>query len=759
MKNKKVKPVLPLSNSRKRIFSIIAILLPFIFLILLEVILRVSGYGDNHSLFITHPDEGYENYYVVNPEIGKKYFNKMEYTSPAKDRFLKKKHEDVFRIFVLGSSSAVGFPYDHNFMFSRILNERLRDAYPGKKIEMVNTAITAINSFTLADFMPQILNEKPDAILIYAGHNEFYGAFGAGSNEAVYHSYTLIKMHLQLMNYRIYQLAINTIGKVTSIFNTSVKQRGTLMSRMVKDADIIYGSDTYKEGINNYEKNLSAMLEMAKEQNVTVFYSDLVSNLRDLKPFKSIPSDESMNANEHFNAARQFEQKGEFQKALENYRLARDYDCIRFRASSDINLIVKKLSDKYNAKHVSTNDLFSKNSPNGIVGDNLLTEHVHPNIAGYFLLSESFFNSIVESKVIAGSINEESAKSFKSFMASYGYSRLDTLIGVHRITNLKYHWPFRDETKDYIDYRKVYRPKGLIDSLAFNVMAKQQLSLSEAHEILAKRYFDSGDFLNAYIEYNSLTKINPYRSLYLRKTADCLLKLNDLPEALRYFERSTEEEDNFYAHFRAGEICMIKNDFEKAIVHFQKAQKDANEEEKEKTLIKIYQSLHYLNRADEGKEIAAYFKRVNPNRPLLIPPRGNNYMDYIPVQIKDKVDEAKKLKEAKDYDNAIKLLVETLDTKESPVTYRLLGDMYYFKKDYEMSHQYMMKAFPEFKFDTSFLSSLFMTNMALKRVDSAKLTLDQLKKSNPSFPAIAQFQWILNNPNSTKMNSNTSQIR
>jgi len=453
MKTKKAKEVRPISNGRKRIFSMIAILLPFIFLILLEVILRISGYGDNHSLFITHPDKGFVNYFVVNPDIGKKYFNKMEYTSPAKDRFLKNKPADVFRIFVLGSSSAVGFPYDHNFMFSRILSERLRDAYPGKKIEMVNTAITAINSFTLADFMPQILKQKPDAILIYAGHNEFYGAFGAGSNEAVYHSYSLIKMHLQLMNYRIYQLALNSIGKVTSLFNTSVKQRGTLMSRMVKDADIIYGSDTYKEGINNYEKNLSAMLEMAKKENVTVFFSDLVSNLHDTKPFKSIASNGSLDADGYFNNAKQLEAKGEFQKALENYQLARDYDCIRFRASTDINQIVRKLADKYNAQFVATGDLFSKSSPNGIIGDNLLTEHVHPNIAGYFLLSESFYNAIVLSKVIAENINEETNKSFRSFVSSYGYSKLDTLIGVHRITNLKYHWPFRDKTKDYIDYR------------------------------------------------------------------------------------------------------------------------------------------------------------------------------------------------------------------------------------------------------------------------------------------------------------------
>lgn len=749
MKTKKADSLQQLSKSRKRIYGVISILLPFLFLIILELILRVSGYGDNLSLFITHPDEGFENYYVVNPEIGKKYFRKMEYSAPAKDRFLKKKPDDVFRIFVLGSSTVIGFPYDNNLMFPRILKERLRDAYPGKKVEMVNTAITAINSFTLADFMPQILNEKPDAILIYAGHNEFYGAFGPGSNEAAYYNPTLIRIHLKLMNYRIYQLAGNAMGHFTSIFNhndSALKKRGTLMSRMVKDADIVYGSKTYLTGINNYEKNLTAMLDMAQQKNVPLFISDLASNLRDLRPFKSIPTAELKGADTYYDAARKFEQQGEIQKANENYLLARDYDCIRFRASSDINKIIKKLADQYQAHLVPTLELFNLNSPNGIIGDNLMTEHLHPNITGAFLLSEAFYKEMIDSKIIAKEVNTETEKSFKNFKKNYGYSQLDSLIGVHRITNLKYHWPFRDETKDYIDYREIYKPKGMIDSLTFNVMARQKSTLTEAHEFMAEMYMKKGDYLKAYKEYKSLTMINPYRSLYFRKTADCLLNMNNLPEALLYLERSTEDgDDSFYAHFRAGEICMIKNDFESAIIHFQKAQLTASKEEKEKTLIKIYQSLTYLNRPSEGKEIATYFKQINPNKPIPVPPRTNTYMNYIPLQVKSKVDEAQKMIAAKDYGRAIGLLSESLEIKETPVVFRLLGEVYYQNKEFEKSQQFLKKAYSEFKFDTSFLSVCFMADMATNNMEDAKKTLEQLKKTDPDFPGIVPFQAMLKN--------------
>lgn len=717
MNKAKVNSARSLSKGKRAIFSLIAVLLPFAFLFLLELILRMTGYGDNHSLFINHPDKEFKEYLVVNPEIGKKYFQKMEYSSPAKDIFLKEKPSDVIRVFAMGSSSVVGFPYDNNLMFPRILSERLRDAYPGKKIEMVNTAITAINSFTLADFIPQILEQKPDAILIYAGHNEFYGAFGAGSNEAVFHSPALIRIHLALMNYRVYQLVVNLVGNITGIFNSgdvAMKKRGTLMTQIVKDADITFGSKIYKEGISNYEQNLTRILSQAREQKVQVFISDLVSNLHDMKPFQSIRANGLKGADEYFTSAKAFEAQNDFSKAKENYILARDYDCIRFRASSDINLIIKKLADKYNAHFVSTVELFNLKSPNGIVGDNLLTEHLHPNIPGQFLLSESFYKAIVAAKLIGSAVDEHTEKSFDRFIKEYGYSKLDYLIGKHRITNLKYHWPFRDESKDYIDYREIYKPVGLIDSLAFNVMAKHQMSMLDAHKYLAERYEKMGDYQNAYQEYNCLTKISPYWSPNFRKAGDCLLKMNDLSGALAFYERSTDYgQGTFYAHFRAGEICLIKNDLESALSHFQKSQITAEAQEKEKALLKIYQTLTYLNRTEAGKDILDYFKKKNPGQSLRFPPRTGSFMDYIPLQVKNDVDAAKDALARKEDEKAIGLLLSSLEIRETSVVYRMLGELYLKKKEFEKSRYYFMKAYPDFQFDPSFLSSLKMLQNAV----------------------------------------------
>ena len=168
-------------------------MLPVVIIVLLEIGLRVFQYGGNSALFVSAPDE-LANYKMCNWDVARRYFF-MQSTipNPSKDLFLKKKPENGYRIFVLGGSTAAGYPYGDNVMFSRILYYRLSDAFPDKLIEVVNTAMSAINSYALLDFMDDILANKPDAILIYAGHNEFYGALGVASMESLLRTFSSFK--------------------------------------------------------------------------------------------------------------------------------------------------------------------------------------------------------------------------------------------------------------------------------------------------------------------------------------------------------------------------------------------------------------------------------------------------------------------------------------------------------------------------------------------------------------------------------------
>jgi hypothetical protein len=103
------------NKNRERVFKLIALLLPFLFFIAFELILRLFGYGYDLSLFNEYKDDN--RFYVLNNKIGLKYFSNEEDSRVGNhDIFLKEKSANTYRIFILGASSSFGFSlqtYNH----------------------------------------------------------------------------------------------------------------------------------------------------------------------------------------------------------------------------------------------------------------------------------------------------------------------------------------------------------------------------------------------------------------------------------------------------------------------------------------------------------------------------------------------------------------------------------------------------------------------------------------------------------------------
>ena len=121
-------------------------------------------------------------YLSANPAIGRRYFpGAAAAPAPPVELFAADKPANGVRLFVMGESTTAGFPYPHNGTFSRVLQDVLRDALPQDSVEVVNLGIAATNSYTVADLAREVAAQQPDAVLIYAGHNEYYGVLGAAS--------------------------------------------------------------------------------------------------------------------------------------------------------------------------------------------------------------------------------------------------------------------------------------------------------------------------------------------------------------------------------------------------------------------------------------------------------------------------------------------------------------------------------------------------------------------------------------------------
>lgn len=74
----------------------------------------------------------------------------------------------------------MGVP-DSAFSFGRILEILLRDRYPKAEIEVINAAMTAINSHVVLPIVRESTDLEPDLFVLYLGNNEVVGPYGPGT--------------------------------------------------------------------------------------------------------------------------------------------------------------------------------------------------------------------------------------------------------------------------------------------------------------------------------------------------------------------------------------------------------------------------------------------------------------------------------------------------------------------------------------------------------------------------------------------------
>ena len=552
-------------NKAPKWFYLVIILIPIVFIVLLELSLRLFNYGKEIPQWV----DASRDKYIINPEVAYRYFNQVKnIPTTIEDVFDQTKKTNAFRVFILGESSAAGFPYMPMGSFSRYIRKRLELNYPNNNIEVVNISLSAINTYTLRDLLPEVLTQKPDLILIYTGHNEYYGALGVGSMESLGTSRTVVKLILYLNKYKTVQLIRDILSSfLSALKDESVNDEpGTLMSRMAQDQYIKLNSDKYNLGLEQFEYNMRDIIQMIQAHNVPVIIGELVSNLKDQKPFISIPTDNYPTANQVFLEANKKFEIGLYKQADSLYRLAKDLDGLRFRASEKVNQIIEKLSKDFNIKYVKNDSVFCSASPNGIVGDNLMTDHLHPNIDGYLLMGKAYYEAMIEKNILPK--NQKAVLPFpvqdSLTRVNFVFSDLDSLIGNSRILLLKNDWPFIDKSKKKL--RDVlFQPKNYLDSINLQVVINNKLSWANAHLTVAEHYLNQNNIGKFLQHMDILIYQYPIVVEYYDKTSLILIQKQLYDYALKYLNARYKIEPSDYSAKWIGNIALFKGDIEEAI--------------------------------------------------------------------------------------------------------------------------------------------------------------------------------------------------
>lgn len=423
----------PIRGKRLLLFRIMTlVLVPLVLLGGLELGLRLAGFGYPTHFFLPGRLNG-ERVMHDNQLFGRRFFPPAVARTTRPVVFSQTKPPHTCRIFVFGESAAFGDP-SPGFGLPRVLEVLLRNRYPNVRFEVINVAMTAINSNVILPIARDCAGEHGDVWVIYMGNNEVVGPYGGG---------TVFGPQVPSLGFIRASISVNAtrIGQLLSSFRawlvgTKSHQSPNVSLELFLNYKLRRDDPRMAKVYAHFAQNLADILQTGIESGAKVVVSTVASNLKDCAPFASlhrptlsaaeqsewdrlyqagIKSEQAGQLSEaekaydaaariddqyaelQFREARALWNSGDFADSFRHYTLARDYDALRFRADSQINDILRQSCSNrldQGVAFVDGNEVVAQHSPHGVPGEELLYEHVHLTFTGNYWLARALAEQI-----------------------------------------------------------------------------------------------------------------------------------------------------------------------------------------------------------------------------------------------------------------------------------------------------------------------------------------------------------------------------
>jgi tetratricopeptide (TPR) repeat protein len=424
-----------ISRGRLWLFRIVSLtIFPLLFFLIVEAGLRIFNFGYPTSFTVPCEVKG-EKAYCNNDKYTWQFFPPELARTPIPFAIPEKKPPRTYRIFILGASAAQGDPMP-SFGFSRILQIMLKDRYPEVSFEVVNTAVTAVNSHVVLDIARDLSGHQPDMFIVYLGNNEVVGPYGAGT------VFTPLSPNLGTIRAGIFFKSTRVGQLIRKMMKSTSKERK--LPKEWKGMEMFLGQQIRADApglskvYGHFRRNLEDITRLARKAGINTVICTVGSNLKDSPPFASLHrrdlSDgekekweniyrtgielemkgeyaraieryleaagiDDQFADLHYRLGRSYWLLGDFEEAKKRYVLTRDLDTLRFRPDSKVNEVIRKVSEKRTGEGIYLVDslgFFEEKSPHATPGKELFFEHVHLNIRGNYLLAKSVFDQVSE---------------------------------------------------------------------------------------------------------------------------------------------------------------------------------------------------------------------------------------------------------------------------------------------------------------------------------------------------------------------------
>ena len=331
--------------------------------------------------------------------------------------FMEPASANRYRVVFVGASTVQGFPHPRRLAAASFLQAMLADVWPEREVEVVNLGITSIASFAVAEVVEDALVLSPDLVVVYTGHNEFYGLYGVGQYQRM--KYFLRQLHLT-------HLVDGLIGGI----GTKDEPTDLIKMAAVRGEVPLHGPGR-ATAEQNLRDNLRRVSQVCERAQVPLVLCTIVANDAGFAPVGSTEGDEAWKArveqaaqvltrgyvapedaedvlqqleqaetlsSEHawlwYLQGRALERLGRDTEAQRAFRKARDLDTMPWRAPTAHNAVIRAVAKEHGAVLADVEAAFADAAPAQGVGWEWMVDHVHCSVAGQALLARTVLHSV-----------------------------------------------------------------------------------------------------------------------------------------------------------------------------------------------------------------------------------------------------------------------------------------------------------------------------------------------------------------------------
>ena len=548
-----------------------------------------------------------------------------------------------YRVVFVGASTVQGFPHPRRLATASFLQAMLADAWPEREVEVVNLGITSIASFAVAQVVEDALVLSPDLVVVYTGHNEFYGLYGTGRHQQL--KYFLRQLHLT-------HLVDGLIGSI----GTRDEPTDLIKMAAARGEVPLHGSGR-ATAEQNLRDNLRRVSQLCERAQVPLVLCTIVANDAGFAPVGSTEGDEAWKArveqaaqvltrgyvapedaedaleqleqaaalsSEHawlwYLQGRALERLGRDAEAQRAFRKARDLDTMPWRAPTAHNAVIRAVAKEHGVVLADVEAAFVDAAPAQGVGWEWMVDHVHFSVAGQALLARTVLQSIAGLQ----NIDLGLLRSAEAYRRDLGDLPVERVVAYNKMGAMLAQAPLHQYNGHNVRYLK---------QLA--AMEGQRLSLGERRGVeqwieqerqgplvlaVADQLFTARDFARAQVHYAAARREVPFtrRGLWAAVQWGWCIKMQGmaLSDEQRDEAQTALKQAGFLAHdpavgasfidFVKGQLYHLLGEHDPALLHLERAFGD--EDFRRRYALSLFQALAFelvwAGRVEDAREYA-----------------------------------------------------------------------------------------------------------------------------------------------------------